>query len=154
MFGWHFKPSFQDKVVNLHVQKQPNTKIVGRITLRPIYIYIYILCIYIYIHSTMPIYDHHTCLIMYVYIYICVCVSIHIPMIILPKKLHPRRPQTVFPHPCGYTSSWFWQFWIRFHGEQHELQATRFHVLLLSGGIYAGVTPERRRRHEGRKEQR
>ena len=21
------------------------------------------------------------------------------------NKLHPRRPQTVFPHPCGYTSS-------------------------------------------------
>ena len=49
-------------------------------------------------------------------------------------KLHPRRPQTVFPHPCGYTSSWCWQFWIHFNGNSMNYKQHVFMYYCCLGG--------------------
>ena len=67
-------------------------------------------------------------------------------------KLHPRRPQQFFhihgvilaPDVGNFES-------ISIGNSMNYKQHVFMHYILLSGGIYAGVTPERRRRHEGRK---
>ena len=54
------------------------------------------------------------------------------------NRLHPRRPHVhckVCVHVCDYTSSWCWQLLVHLKWEQHEPQATFFHLIATSNRL-------------------
>ena len=66
-----------------------------------------------------------------------------------PKQFfHIHR--SVCVHVCGFISSWCWQFLVRLNWEQHESQATFFHVIAIWGLCWCNSWDNKKTQREKR----